>query len=96
MQFDNVRVEIGKSTDVPGGFYDDRPIGSGVGGAFAGIYTNIIAGIYAREVNGLTLRNTRVIWDTPKNPVYGQGMDQFDISNLTLDHDNFDPAPASK
>jgi len=37
-----------------------------------------------------------VIWDTPKNPVYGQGMDQFDISNLTLDHDNFDPAPASK
>jgi len=96
VQFDNVRVEIGKSTDVPGGFYDDRPIGSGVGGAFAGIYTNIIAGIYAREVNGLTLRNTRVIWDTPKNPVYGQGMDQFDISNLTLDHDNFDPAPASK
>ncbi len=96
VQFDNVRVEIGKTTAVPGGFYDDRPIGSGATGQFAGIYTNSIAGIYAREVNGLTLRNTQVVWDAPKNPVYGQRFDPSEITNLTLDHDNFDDAPLPK
>ncbi len=96
VQFDNVRVEIGKTTDVRGGFYDDRPNGSEEGGGFAGRYTNTIAGIHAREVNGLTLRNTQVIWDTPKNPIYGQGLDQSEILNLRLDHDDFDGAPTSK
>jgi polygalacturonase len=96
VQFDNVRVEIGKTTDVRGGFYDDRPIGSGAGGEFTGIYTNAIAGIYAREVNGLTLRNTSVVWDSPKNAIYGQSIDQAEVENLTLDHDYFDATPTTK
>lgn len=94
--FDNVRVEVGKITDVPGGFYDDRPIGTGSGGQFAGIYTNAIAGIFAREVDGLTLRNTQVIWDTPKKTIYGAALDQAKIQKLTLDHDSFSPTPARK
>src|ERR1700744_3977548 len=51
ISFDHVRVEIGKTTTEPGGFYDDRPMGAANGGQFAGIYTNSIAGIFARDVN---------------------------------------------
>ena len=95
--FDNVRVEIGKTTDIPGGFYDDRPIGpASAGGKFDGIYTNSIAGIFAREVNGLTLRNTQVIWTAPKNEIYGNALDEAKIQNLTLDHDSFGSSPAVK
>jgi polygalacturonase len=96
VEFNNVRVEIGKTTAVPGGFYDDRPIGSGLGGEFAGVYTNAIAGIYAREVNGLTLRNTRVVWDVPKDPVYGRDIDLSKISNLILDQNDFEITPVTK
>jgi polygalacturonase len=93
--FDNVRVEVGKTTGVPGGFYDDRPIGSGSGGQFAGIYTNHIAGVFAREVNGLTLRNTQVVWAPPKDKIYGGDFDQAEIHNLTLEGNSFG-VPAEK
>jgi len=95
--FDNVRVEVEKTSDVPGGFYDDRPIGAASsGGQFAGIYTNAIAGIFAREVNGLTLRNVQVVWDAPKNGIYGEALDQDKIQNLILDHDSFGSSPSAK
>ncbi len=88
--FENVRVELGKTSDVPGGFYDDRPIGSAAsGGQFAGIYTSAIAGIFAREVNGLTLRHTQVVWDAPKNSIYGKALDQDKIQGLTLEENSF-------
>jgi polygalacturonase len=95
--FDNVRVEVGKTTDVPGGFYDDRPIGSASAtGQFTGIYTNTIAGIFARHVNGLTLGNTQVVWDTPKNPIYGQALDLDHIQGLDLDQDTYSTTPETK
>ena len=92
--FDSVRVEVGKSTGVPGGFYDDRPTGTAAGGQFTGIYTNAIAGIFARYVNGLTIRNTRVVWTMPKNSIYGAALDQDQIQNLALDQDSFDSSPS--
>jgi Glycosyl hydrolases family 28 len=94
--FDNVRVEVGKSTGVPGGFYDDRPMGDATGGQFAGIYTNAIAGIFAREVAGLTIRDTQVVWAGEKNKIYGEALDAAKIQNLVLDHDSFDSSPTSK
>jgi len=94
--FDNVRVEVGKTTDVPGGFYDDRPNGLLPNGQFIGIYTNSIAGIFAREVNGLTLRNMQVVWTGPKNDIYGEALDEAQIQNLTLDHDSFSSATSAK
>jgi len=91
--FDNVRVEVGKTGEEPGGFYDDRPNGLLTNGQFVGIYTNAIAGIFAREVNGLTLRSTQVVWLAPKNAIYGNALDQEDIQDLTLDHDTFNSFP---
>jgi hypothetical protein len=94
--FDNVRVEVGKTTGQPGGFYDDRPLGAASGGQFAGRYTHDIAGIFAREVNGLTLRNTQVVWAAPKAGIYGKDFDQDNIQNLILDHDSFTSTSSGK
>jgi hypothetical protein len=95
--FDNVRVELGKTTDIPGGFYDDRPIGgASAGGQFNGVYKNIIAGIFAREVDGLALRNMQVVWTAPKNEIYGEALDQAEIQNLTLENNSFSLTPSTK
>jgi polygalacturonase len=83
--FDNVRVEVGKTTEVPGGFYDDRPIGNGEGGQFAGIYTNSIAGIHADYINGLTLENSQVVWGQLEN-YYGPALACDHVDDLQLDH----------
>ncbi len=96
IELDNIRVEVGKTTDVPGGFYDDRPVGAAAGGQFAGIYTNAIAGIFARDVNGLTIRNTQIVWTMPKNCIYGTALDQDRIQNLVLDQDSFDSTAVAK
>jgi polygalacturonase len=79
--FDNVRVEVGKSTDVPGGFYDGRP-----DGLFQGIYTNNIAGIHCEYVRGLTLRDTQVVWGNRLMDYYGPALDARHIENLQLEN----------
>ena len=84
---DNVRVEVGKTGDVPGGFYDDRPIGSAsAGGQFAGIYTNTIAGIHCEFVRGLTLRNTQLVWGEHLEDYYGAALEAHDVEDLQLEN----------
>ncbi|MFZ0827754.1 MAG: glycosyl hydrolase family 28 protein [Verrucomicrobiia bacterium] len=94
--FDNVRVEVGKTSEQPGGFYDDRPNGMLAGGQFIGIYTNAVAGIFAREVNGLTLRGVQVAWVEPKSSIYGNALDEDAVQNLTLDHVSFGSSASAK
>ena len=83
---DNVRVEVGKTGDVPGGFYDDRPNGLLPGGVFAGIYTNSIAGIRCEFVHGLALRNTQVVWNGPPEDYYGAALEARHVEDLQLEH----------
>jgi hypothetical protein len=83
--FDNVRVEIAKTGDVPGGFYDDRPNGFLPGGEFKGIYTNTIAGIGAEYVRGLTLRDTRVVWSGRLPDYYGAALETRHVEGLQLE-----------
>jgi polygalacturonase len=82
---DNVRVEVAKTGDQPGGFYDDRPNGFLPGGAFKGIYTNSIAGIHCEFVRGLTLRNTQVIWSGPLEDYYGAALEVRHVEGLQLE-----------
>ena len=42
-------------------------------------------GIYCRYVNGLTLRNTKLIWNVPENPDWGSALRCVDVDNLQLD-----------
>jgi polygalacturonase len=83
--FDNVRVEVGKTGSVSGGFYDDRPIGMQPDGVFKGIYTNIIAGIHADFTSGLTLRDTQVTWGT-KEDFYGAALESRHMAHLKLEN----------
>ena len=84
---DNVRVEVGKTGEVPGGFYDDRPLGSASsGGQFAGIHTNAIAGIHCEFVRGLTLRHTQVVWSGPLEDYYGAALEVRHVEDLQLEH----------
>ena len=83
--FDNVRVEVAKTSDQPGGFYDDRPNGFLAGGVFKGIYTNSIAGIHGEFVRGLTLRNTQVIWSGSLEDYYGAALEVRHVEGLQLE-----------
>jgi polygalacturonase len=85
---DNVRVEIAKTSDEPGGFYDLRPQG-----VFKGIFENKLAGIYARNINGLSIRQTKVVWGQPLDNSYGKGFDRDNIENLELDGNSLNPFP---
>jgi polygalacturonase len=77
---DNVRVEVGKTTDQPGGFYDTRP-----DGLFKGIYTNSIAGIHCDFVKELTIRNTHVVWGPRVEDYYGAALEARHTERLRLD-----------
>ncbi len=85
IQFDNVRVEVGKTSDVPGGFYDDRPAGLLPAGQFLGISTNRIAGIHCDFIHGLRLHNTQVNWGDHLENYYGPALEGTHIENLVLD-----------
>ena len=87
VMLDNVRVEIAKTGNVPGGFYDERPVGVFTNG----IFERKLAGIYARDLNGLTLSHTEVVWAKPSEKVYGKGLDQKNIKNLEVDRVSLGP-----
>lgn len=80
---DNVRVEVGKTSDQPGGFYDTRP-----DGLFKGIYTNTIAGIHCQFVRGLTLRNTQVVWGKRVEDYYGPALEARHVEDLRREQFN--------
>ena len=77
---DNVRVEIGKFSEQPGGFYDARP-----DGLFRGIYASTLAGIHCEYARGLTLRNTRVAWGERLAEYYGPALEARHVEDLRLE-----------
>ena len=85
---DNVRVEIAKTSEVPGGFYDERPQG-----LFKGIFAYKLAGLYARDIRNLSLHQVQVVWGQPLDASYGEGLDQAGVEGLNLDQVSFAAAP---
>jgi polygalacturonase len=82
---DNVRVEVGKTTTQPGGFYDDRPAGILPGGKANGVYNDTIAGIRCEFARGLTIRNTQVAWGEGVEDYYGPALMSRGVEGLKLD-----------
>lgn len=84
--FDNVRVEVGKTGAVHGGFYDDRPMGgASTDGKFAGRFTNTIAGFQVDFTRGLVLRDTSVGWGV-KEDFYGAALESRHAEDLKLEN----------
>ena len=78
--FDNVRLEVGRTSKEPCGFYDLRPAG-----VYKGIFESKLAGVYARYVHGLTLKHTEVTWTNAPSTEYGEALDQSEIQGLLLE-----------
>jgi polygalacturonase len=87
---DNVRLEVAKTSDVPGGFYDLRPQG-----VFKGIFESRLAGIYARHINGLSLRHTEIAWGQPSDKAYGEALDQVGVERLELNDVRLGASPGA-
>ncbi len=83
---DNVRVEVGKTSDIRGGFYDDRPMGMLPNGVFLGVYTNRIAGIRCDFTRDLKLRDTQVVWGTHLEDYYGTALESHHAEGLELEN----------
>jgi hypothetical protein len=82
--FDNVRVEVGKTTNEIGGFYDDRPNGMLSKTEFKGVYDSTIAAFHCDYVRDLTLRDTLVAWGDRLESYYGPALEAHHVEGLKL------------
>jgi hypothetical protein len=87
--FDNVRLEITKTGDEKGGFYDLRP----QNGVTNSVFTAKLAGIYARNLHGFSLLNCGVAWNKMPDNIYGVALDYVNVEPFTIDHFSGPPAP---
>jgi polygalacturonase len=87
---DNVRLEITKTGDEKGGYYDLRPQNGPTNGVF---YTRL-AGVYARNLRGFSLVNSAVAWNKLSANDYGLALDYLNVERLELNHFNGPPSPA--
>lgn len=78
VNFDQVSIQINKSTNEIGGFYDRRP--SNV----QGLIESKIAGFYFENAAEINLSNSEVIWGPNKPPYAGKAVEQKNVSDLKL------------
>jgi hypothetical protein len=77
----NLRVEVGKTTEIPGGFYDATP-----GEVFQSRYASPIAGIHCEYVRGLLLRDVTVDWGERLPDYYGPALEAHHVEGLKLEN----------
>lgn len=77
----NIELAIEKTTPIPGGFYDMRP-----GDSFGptGLDRRQIAGIFASDVENLTLSDLNVQWTGQKPSFYGAALELHGCTNTRL------------
>ena len=78
---DNVRVEVGKTTEHPGGLYDARP-----GEIFEGHYASPIAGVHCTHAKDLLLRDVSVAWGENCPDYYGPALEAHHVEGLRLEN----------
>ena len=76
--FDNVRVEIDKTSKWPGGKHDCRP-------GLIDIREHRIAGVYAQCVRDLTLRNVEVAWGRNRPDYFGHAVETHAVAGLRME-----------
>ena len=77
---ENVRVEIDKTTEYPGGLYDRRPCD------VPGIIQRNTAGFYLNEADDVTLRNCKVIWGDNRPDYFGHAIEAHDVGELQIEN----------
>ena len=76
-----IDLQIAKTTDIQGGFYDMRP-----GDAFgaSGLDRRSIAGVFASQVDGLTLADVHVAWSGKIPEYFGSALELHQCSGSAL------------
>ncbi len=80
LTLDNVKILMrGKIDDKP--WHEDPPYPFYIWGWVSAPYD-----IFIRYVDGLTLRNVEIIWNTPENPRWGSALRCWHVNNLEIDN----------
>jgi polygalacturonase len=77
---ENVRVEINKTTEYPGGLYDRRPCD------VEGIIQRNTAGFYLNQADDVTLRNCKVVWGDNRPHYFGHAIEAHDVAELQIEN----------
>lgn len=82
IQLNNVHLTIDKTTTYPGGFYDMRP-----GDTFAptGLDHRDTAGLFAANVDGLSLRGIGITWGQQRQPYFGSALELHNCQEVLLE-----------
>ncbi len=80
--FNNVQLTLEKTSSIPGGFYDMRP-GDSFGAT--GLDRRDIAGLFAAQVDGLSLRGVAVNWGEHRPAYFGSAVELHQCENVLLD-----------
>lgn len=84
--FENIRVEVDKWTDEPGGRHDIRPCAGEQDGREAGLYDHRSAGFFIKNAQNVTIRNCEVVWGTHRPEYYGHALESHNVTNLVLEN----------
>jgi hypothetical protein len=76
--FDNVDVQINKTTSHPGGVYDRRP------SEVEGMVRGRTSGFYFDKANGITIRNCSVQWGHNRPTYFAHALETRDVLNLRV------------
>ncbi|MDR2974501.1 MAG: right-handed parallel beta-helix repeat-containing protein [Propionibacteriaceae bacterium] len=77
---ENVRVEIDKWSDIPGGVIDRRP--------YSGrpdLFEHAIAGFYVDQASDVTIRRCEVVWGVNRQTYWGEALEAHDVEGLVVD-----------
>lgn len=83
--FENVRVEVDKWTDEPGGRHDIRPVAGASDGRDAGVYQHPTAGFYLKNATDVTIRNCTVRWGPNRPDYFRHALEAHAVRNLVLE-----------
>ncbi|MBN1413540.1 MAG: glycoside hydrolase family 28 protein [Bacteroidales bacterium] len=78
IKFQNVKIEVGKTTRYRGGFYDLRP------SVTVGLKKNDTAGFYIENAEHIELKNCRVMWGKQKEKYFGNALFAYQCKNLIV------------
>lgn len=78
--FENVRVEISKTSKWPGGQHDLRPCSD------AGLYEHRTSGFFINQADDVTLRNCEVIWGERRPDYFCHALETHDVINFVAEN----------
>lgn len=78
--FENVRVELDKWTDVPGGEHDIRPA------PVQGVYEHATAGFFIKNARDVRLRQCEVVWGQHVPDYFRHALEAHNVHGLVLEN----------